>query len=252
MGSAPQLRWTSAACSDVGLVREINEDACLDRPARGLWAVADGMGGHARGDVASRMVVEALDRLASPGDLPGFVVAAQQRLQEVNRQLRREAACRAVRLIGSTVVVLLAGDRECGYLWAGDSRLYLYRGGRLQQLTRDHSQIEAFKSLGDPVPASASPNLITRAVGAVDTLDLDQGTLKVSDGDMFLLCSDGLSNVVGEHDMRGALASGNCRQAAETLVESALQRGGRDNISALVVLAEDLCDTDKTTLNPAL
>jgi len=249
---ATRFQWMSAARSDAGLVREINEDACLDQPAKGLWAVADGMGGHALGDFASRMVVEALDRLAPPDSVLEFVAAAVQRLQDVNRQLRAEAATHAVRIIGSTVVVLLARERQCRYLWAGDSRLYLYRNGSLTQLTRDHNQIELLRSLGDPCPESATHNAITRAVGALDTLELDQGTVKLSDGDMFLLCSDGLSNAVSEQEICRALLPGNCRQAAEALIEIALKRGGRDNISAVVALAEDPCNADKTVLNPAL
>ena len=254
--SVVPFRWTSAACSHVGLVREINEDAWLDQPARGLWAVADGMGGHTLGDFASRMVIDHLNRLdppASPGDV---ISAARQQLQTVNRQLRAEAAVRNVRVIGSTVVALFACDRWCGYLWAGDSRLYLYRHGRLTQLTRDHNQLEELKSRGDLPPPDSSNyparNLITRAVGAVETLELDEKNMEVIDGDMFLLCSDGLSNDVGEGEMCDALIAGNCRQAAEALVEMALMRGGRDNITAVVVRAEDPDRTDRTMLNPAL
>lgn len=255
MRCATPFRWTSAACSHVGLVREVNEDACLDQPAKGLWAVADGMGGHTLGDFASRMVVDHLSQLAPPNSLGEFVSAARQQLQAANRQLRTEAASRDVRIIGSTVVVLLARDRYCACLWAGDSRLYLYRNGQLKQLTRDHSQLEELKSRGDlslADPANYPPrNMITRAVGAVDTLDLDNETLGVHDNDMFLLCSDGLSNDVSEQEMCGTLVSGNCRQAAQALIEMALRHGGRDNISALVVRAEDPDCTDKTALNPA-
>ncbi len=252
MNCVPPFRWQSAACSDVGLGRAINEDAYLEQPEKGLWAIADGMGGYSCGDFASRMVVEALGRLDLSGSALELAAAAQQCLQEVNRQLRVEAATRDVRIIGSTVVVLLACERHCRYLWAGDSRLYLYRDGRLKQLTRDHNQIELFKSQGHRPPESAARNVITRAVGAVDTLSLDQGTVTVMDGDIFLLCSDGLSNTLGAHEICSALLSGNCRQASETLIEIALKRGGRDNISAVVALAEDPRSTDKTVLNPEL
>ncbi|MGE5469697.1 MAG: PP2C family protein-serine/threonine phosphatase [Bacteroidota bacterium] len=257
MACASLFRWTSAACSDVGLVREINEDSCLDEPARGLWAVADGMGGHTLGDFASQMVVDHLRRLDESPDNPGDrVEAARQRLQAVNWRLREEAASREVRIIGSTVVVLLACDPFCAYLWAGDSRLYLYRGGLLRQLTRDHNQFEEFKARGDVDPDEFLDfpvrNLITRAVGAVDTLTLDHQTIAVNDGDMFLLCSDGLSNEVSDAEMSHVLLTGNCRQAAESLVDMALRQGGRDNISAIVVRAEDPDSLDRTMVNPAL
>jgi protein phosphatase len=111
---ASQFRWTSSARSDAGRVREINEDACLDQPDPGRWAVADGMGGHAVGDLASRLVIDALSRLASPVSLKTLIADARARLQAANGQLRDEAARRQVQRIGSTVVVLLACDRFCG------------------------------------------------------------------------------------------------------------------------------------------
>lgn len=251
-----EFGWTSSSRSHVGLVRQVNEDACLDLPARGLWAVADGMGGHALGDVASRMVVETLAGLPPPESLTQFITDAADSLQSVNRQLRTEAATREVQIIGSTVVVLLAHNRSCSCLWAGDSRIYLFRDGRLSLLTRDHSQVEELLQTGTITDADAlvhpARNLITRAIGASDILELDEQTLEVMDGDMFLLCSDGLSNEVGEDDMRRALIPGNCRLASDVLVDMALEHGGRDNISVVVVRAEDLYSTEKTVLNPAL
>lgn len=255
MTHASQFRWTSAARSHVGLVRTINEDAYLDQPERGLWVVADGMGGHARGDLASRMVVDALHDIP-PDALVKRVTDARDRLQAVNQQLRTEAAMRNVPIIGSTVVVLLACERHCAYLWAGDSRIYLCRGANLRRLTRDHSQVEELKSMGNRVAEAiishAARNLITRAIGAADTLDLEEETMEINDGDMFLLCSDGLSNEVSEEEMRNALVPGNCRHASETLLDMALMRGGHDNISIVVARADDLGSSDKTVLNPAL
>lgn len=251
-----EFGWTSSSRTHVGLVRQINEDACLDLPARGLWAVADGMGGHALGDMASRMVVETLSSLPPPESLTQFITDAADSLQSVNRQLREEAAQRDVLIIGSTVVVLLAHDQRCSCLWAGDSRIYLFRDGHLLMLTRDHSQVEELKYSGTISAEEAivhpARNLITRAIGAADILELDEQTLEVKDGDMFLLCSDGLSNEVSEEEMRSALLPGNCRQATDILVDLALEHGGRDNISVVVVRADDLYSTEKTVLNPAL
>lgn len=249
-------QWSSAARSDVGLVRSRNEDAVLDRVARGLWVVADGMGGHALGDLASRMVVSALDKVPASDALAQLLASAQDQLRLANRQLRTEAENHGVPIIGSTVVALLACGYSCGFLWAGDSRIYLYRSGSLSQLTRDHNQLEERKLQNNFTPedsiALPSRNMITRAVGAADTLDVEQGTMDVKDGDIFLLCSDGLSNAVSEPEMCGELAAGNCRQAVEGLVDLALKRGGRDNISVIVVRADDLDGSDKTALNPAL
>jgi protein phosphatase len=250
-----RFRWTSASLSHVGLVREINEDACLDQPEPGLWAVADGMGGHSVGDFASRKVIEALSDVPPAASLESFVAEARGRLHAVNRELRAEAASRNVRMIGSTVVALLACDGYCAALWAGDSRVYLYRNGRLRQLTRDHSQWEELKALGnvmmDDDLRQYARHAVTRAVGALDALDLDEAIVEVSDGDIFLLCSDGLSNAVTEQQIGNALLPGNCRRASEALVEMALKSGGADNISVVVVRAEDL-NGDRTMFNPAL
>ena len=178
--------------------------------------------------------------------------AARARLAQVNTMLRTQAHSRGVPVIGSTVVVLLALGIEVACLWAGDSRIYLYRHGRLQQLTRDHSQLEALKARGADIAAcAASPNMITRAVGAADTIDVDVANLSARDGDIFLLCSDGLSTPVEDEAIAAALASGDCAQAAQDLVGLALANGGRDNITVVVVRVDDLAG-DKTVINPAL
>jgi protein phosphatase len=255
MGEELQLRWSSAARTDVGLVRTRNEDSVLDRPARRLWAVADGMGGHSFGDVASKMAVDALDALAPAPTLHQARDDARAALLGVNQALLAEAAARSVEVIGSTVVVLLAHGRTATCVWAGDSRIYLCRGGGLHQLTRDHNQFEELQVRNHISAAEAMTypggSMITRALGAADALELDDVELQVSDRDVFLLCSDGLSNAVSPEDIYGALAGGDCRQAADQLIALALANGGSDNISVVVVRADDV-DRDQTVLNPAL
>lgn len=256
MTTDTDFRWSSAARTDPGLVRARNEDACLEQPQHALWVVADGMGGHALGDFASRAVVEGLRGLA-PGDaLPARLAAARSRLQAVNRQLCDEALARGAQIIGSTVVVLLARKRSCCYLWAGDSRIYLYREQRLIQLTRDHSQYAEYVAVHGSEPGDGARypprNLITRAVGAAADLVPDDGTLEVNDGDMFLLCSDGLSNEVDDQDIGAVLDCGDCGVAADALVDMALRHGGRDNVTVIVVRADDAPGEETTVLNPAL
>jgi protein phosphatase len=255
MSENAQLRWTSAARTDLGLVRSNNEDMVLDRPERRMWAVADGMGGHAYGEVASRMTVEALDALPAEESLQQAVAQARVCLLGVNDALLAEAAARRVPVIGTTLVLLLASGRSGACIWAGDSRIYLCRGGSLHQLTRDHNQFEELQARNhlSPQDAQAWPgaNMITRALGAATTLELDEVQVQVSDGDMFLLCSDGLSNAVGLDAMFGALTGGDCTQAADALIRLALAAGGRDNISVVVVRADDV-EPDRTVLNPSL
>ena len=246
------IRWSSASRSHPGRVREVNEDACLEQPRCGVWVVADGMGGHSLGEFASRVAVRSLMDLPDAASLEQRLHTARTRLQETNRRLRTEAARRDVPVIGTTIVALLASERRCACLWAGDSRIYLYRAGRLRQLTRDHSQLEAVRSLqlgsSDETLDRPPPNVITRALGGDDTLELDDVIVDVVDGDVFLLCSDGLSNEVSEVAIEEALLPGSCRLAADALVDMALERGGRDNITAVAVRAEDLSSPDRTVL----
>jgi protein phosphatase len=242
MSDEPQLRWTSAARSDVGLVRSHNEDAFLELPARRMWAVADGMGGHAFGEIASKMVIDALGILPEPSSLQQAEADARIGLIAANAALVAEAAARQVPVIGSTVVLLLAYGREAACVWAGDSRIYLCRDGKLYQLTRDHNLFEELqiKNHLSPEEALAYPgaSMITRAVGAADTLEPEEVEVQVEPADLFLLCSDGLSNEVGPDGMLAALASGDCERAAEALVALALANGGRDNITVVVVRAD--------------
>jgi len=251
-----QFRWISAASTDVGLVRERNEDACLDAPERGIWAVADGMGGHAVGEFASRAIVQALTALPAAENLDAAVEHARIAIQTVNQLLIDEAQRMKVRVIGSTVVMLMACERRCSCLWAGDSRLYLFRDGHLKQLTRDHSQVERLKARGLITAEEArhhpAHNTITRAVGAAPTLDLELLTLEIGDGDVFLLCSDGLSNEVEDAQIAELLDLGHEPvTTADALLKSALAHGGRDNVSVVVIRAEDMGGgSDMTLLNP--
>jgi protein phosphatase len=190
--------------------------------------------------------------LPTAKDLEQRVSAALVWLQEVNRQLRTEALLRDVPLIGTTIAALLAAGNSCSCLWAGDSRIYLYRAGRLRQLTRDHSQLEAARSRhisrSDETLARPRANLITRALGAEDALQIDRTNIELRDGDIFLLCTDGLSNEVSELSIRQALMPGICSLACEALVDMALEREARDNITAVVVRAEDVSSPDRTIL----
>jgi protein phosphatase len=251
MAQATPFHWQSASCSHVGRVRRINEDALLDQPERGLWAVADGMGGHTLGDVASRMVVDALARLPDAG-----AASIRDCLADVNRRLMKEAAMRDVQVIGSTAVVLAASGSRCICLWAGDSRIYRYRDGLLQQLTRDHSHVEELVARGllSPAEASRHPghNLITRAIGVADLLEVEECDTEVQAGDMFVLCSDGLSNEVDAQQIAEVLARHDCSLAAQRLVEEALEHGGRDNVTVVVAMAIDPRHDEMTAVNPAL
>jgi protein phosphatase len=246
------FRWSSASRSHPGRVREVNEDACLDQSDQGLWAVADGMGGHTLGEFASGLAVQGLKDLPPAEELEERVAAALERLREVNRRLRAEAQWRNVPLIGTTIAALVAAGNLCSCLWAGDSRIYLFRAGCLKQLTRDHNHLEAARSRrvsrSDETLARPRKNWITRALGAEDTLDIERTTVELIDGDIFLLCTDGLSNEVSELSIEQALLPGICDWACEALLDMALEREARDNITAVVARAEDLSSPDRTII----
>ncbi len=246
------FHWSSASRSHPGRVRENNEDACLDQSTQGLWAVADGMGGHTLGEFASGLAVKGLMDLPAAQDLEQRVAAAMDRLQEVNRRLRDEAQWREVPLIGTTIAALVAAGSLCSCLWAGDSRIYLFRDGHLKQLTRDHNHLEAARSRrvsrSDDTLVRPRKNLITRALGAEDTLDIDRTNVELMDGDIFLLCTDGLSNEVSELSIEQALLPGVCSMACDALLDMALDREARDNITVVVVRAENPSSPDRTII----
>ncbi|PIE83128.1 MAG: serine/threonine protein phosphatase [Candidatus Contendobacter odensis] len=236
------FQWSSSGRSHVGMVRAINEDACLVFPEIGLWAVADGMGGHEAGNVASQMVVEALQHITPPQDWQTFLEEVKTRLYEVNTNLREESARRYQnRTIGSTVVVLVAYGSQCACLWAGDSRIYRLRDGELQQLTRDHSHVQELVDQGLIASEEACKhplaNVITRAVGSSDDLQIDEMVYPLQSGDMFLLCSDGLNKAVSDAEVAHLLAdsSHNCQEAVNAFIHLALMRDVNDNVTTVVV-----------------
>jgi serine/threonine-protein phosphatase Stp1 len=239
--SAPSARFRSWAATHVGAVRRHNEDCVLNRPDLGLWAVADGAGGHQAGEVAAQTICGLLE--AIPPDLAGqrMLAEVRRRLQQAHDVLREEAARRGPgALVASTVVVLLARDGHFACLWAGDSRAYLLRGGQFTQLTRDHSLVQQMVDAGSITAAQAvghpHGNVITRAVGAdAEVLDLDKVTGLLLPGDRFLLCSDGLCKTLAEQRLAILLGERNAGAAAERLIVSALDEKATDNVSVVIV-----------------
>lgn len=233
-------RWSCAAATHVGKVRKVNEDAYLSCPELGMWAVADGMGGHHAGDVASRTVVEQLAGVQVHGRLSELVDDVEDRLLTANRVLQGMAAqLHPPTVMGSTVAVLLAHGHYCLSLWSGDSRVYRLRAGSLEQITRDHSQVQQWVDQGILPVAEAerhpASNIITRAVGADVQLWLDMELRALQDEERYLICSDGLYREVTAAEIAQRLARGSCAEACESLVDAALAHGARDNLTLVVV-----------------
>ena len=224
----------------VGLRRKVNEDSIAIRTDRGMWAVADGMGGHDAGDVASGTVTEALMRLPIVYSLDGLVETAVSALQSVNQKLiDLAAATNTSRTIGSTVVGLAIAGQEFRCFWAGDSRAYRVRDRRIERLTRDHSLVQDLVNAGmmNPQEAETHPNanVITRAVGVVEELKVEIVSGDVLSGDQFLLASDGLTRVVPDDELATELLTNNAAEAADRLIDIVLSRGAPDNISIIII-----------------
>jgi len=226
------LRFVSAGRTDRGVVRDTNQDAFLERPESGIWVVADGMGGHEQGELASRLICDGLLNVAPEVSLEAMSLAVQYRLAEVNAQLHRMATRESAPVkSGSTVVVLLTRGLHCEVLWAGDSRAYRIRDGKIDGLTRDHVW------MGAGGAASEESTTITRAVGGESTLELDTWRGKVRPGDRFLLCSDGVTRVLDDTAILSCVLSNDLRTAANALVDEAIEAGSADNVTAIVIEA---------------
>lgn len=234
------VKWVCASATNVGTVRTVNEDAVLERPEIGLWAVADGMGGHDAGSVASRMIVESLGDLKKMDCLNDYVTSIEDIILNANsRLLEYSEIVLDGRIVGSTFVGLVIYGQIGVCLWMGDSRLYRYRGQELVQLSRDHSQVSELLQAGAITEEEAArhpeSNVITRAVGTSEELYLDLDVFDVQIGDIFLLCSDGLYNAVDKATMARHLGAGDMAAMAGGLIGSALENGASDNVSVVVI-----------------
>lgn len=241
-GNMPRTPFTvsSAGVTDVGTVREINEDSFIIRRHLCLWSVADGMGGHARGDFASETVVNALAHVrpwSQPRQLMHDVVA---RLEDANRILQEAASQDGASAIGSTVICMLALDRQGIIVWAGDSRAYRVRDERIEQLSKDHSIVEDLVDAGllkaEDAEDHPHAHVLTRAIGAAEVLELDFETIDLRAGDRYLLCSDGLTRVVSNAELLNVLSTErDSEHACQRLIDMAVDRGASDNVTAVVV-----------------
>lgn len=224
----------------VGLRRKINEDAYLALSDRGLWAVADGMGGHEAGDVASALIVEALAHLPVTSGVESLVDDSITALVRVNRSLLRLARSGdRQRTIGSTAVGLAVEGDRFGCFWVGDSRAYRLREGGIAQLTRDHSLVQDLVDAGmlaaEEAKSHPNANVVTRAVGVSDTLKVDTVAGDVRPGDVFLLASDGVTAVLGAEEILEIVNAQPLEQAADSIIATVLDRGAPDNTTLILV-----------------
>lgn len=250
------LPFDSFGVTHKGCVRELNEDNYLMDPEGGLWAVADGVGGHEAGEVASASIVDHLGTVGVATSAADLRARFEDRLTKAHQDIRKIAAERGV-IIGSTIAALLAIDGRFACLWSGDSRVYLVRGGSITQVSRDHTEVQELLDRGviNEQEAASWPrkNVVTRAVGANERLAMDFQHGETYPDDIFVLCSDGLTAHVNNSEIREAVVANPPQAACETLLGTVLSRGGTDNVTIVVVSIRNLRngDANLTRVRPA-
>ena len=231
--------------TDIGRLRRQNEDAAWFDESRAVFAVADGMGGHLAGEVASRMAIEAVQRMAQDNACPG-IAALREAVASAHETILAHAQdhieCAGM---GTTLSVLWLGVNYAYIAHVGDSRIYRLREGSLTQITQDHSLVEELVRAGlitrEQARTHPRRNIITRALGTHGENEPDLLVTDVRDGDLFLLCTDGLTGMVTDGDIERVLRENDMETAADRLLALALDAGGRDNVTLILCAREVDC-----------
>lgn len=232
----------SQALSDVGLVRTNNEDCYLADDDQHLFAVCDGLGGHAAGEIASGIAIKVLkERIGKNGSEPALQLG--EAIIDANMRIIRDQQLHPERVgMGTTLSALWIPDRDMNYGWVGhvgDSRVYLLRDGRLEQLTEDHSPIYRLYKEGslnkEELRHHPQKNLIERSLGLSSTVDCDLFSIEIKRGDLFLLCTDGLSDYLSDQDIADTLQAEDWENLGKSLVAKALSVGGLDNVTIVIL-----------------
>lgn len=255
------MNFRSSAATHVGMVRKVNQDSYAERSDIGVWVVADGMGGHEAGEVASATVTDCIKNLGPVESLADMIRSVEDGIQSANKFLLDQASSYdSPRVPGSTVVVLIINGDQGALVWAGDSRIYRRRDDKVELITRDHSHVQDLVEQGvieeDEAESHPMANVITRAVGISHPLELETKTINIRSDDQFLLCSDGLSRLVSNEEIQSMMSNKDGEEVAQSLLHTALVRGARDNVTLICVRnsteAEGfLLDDDKTVVQNA-
>ncbi len=221
-------------------MRALNEDRYVDRPDIGLWAIADGMGGPGGGDIAADTLAQFLTQVPRGGSGKQMLTDVRTAIMGANRTLiARALKAHNGAMFGSTIVALLTHQDFYICMWAGDSRAYLLRNNVLKRITTDHSVVQEMIDSGKLSPEQARnharSNVITRAVGVTDSLDLDMQHGRLQAGDIFLLCSDGLTGMVEDQEIQTVLRASTAEVAGDWLLDTVLDRGARDNVTFVLI-----------------
>lgn len=249
------FEWQFSGKTDVGRVRELNEDCIHTNQELGFVVLADGMGGHQGGEIASAMAVSSIAQDLENAKLDKGNEAEQSHaiasfldacVNKANAEIFITAESNDhYKGMGTTIVVAITHNNKLYYAHVGDSRLYRLRNGKLEQLTRDHSLINELLDQGfyktlEEAQQAGQKNVITRAVGIADSVQVDVAELEVMENDMFLLCSDGLNDMISDEQISDILNSfqGEADKVTSSLIANACEAGGRDNVSVILLRAE--------------
>ena len=252
------MQLYASACTHPGPVREANEDSFLVELEAGLFVVADGMGGHASGEIASAIAIDTVQQVLLGGINPDETRLARdvgdeeeeirERLRyamnQASIQIRKAALANPVHAgMGTTLVVMLIEDDEAHISHVGDSRLYLFRDDRLIRLTRDHTVVQQEVDAGRLTPELARivphKNILTQSVGYHGPVEPDTCTRPIEPGDLFILCSDGLTDPFEDEAVAEICRKNDAEDLAEILVNAALENGTEDNVTVIVVQVND-------------
>jgi len=245
------VQYQIGALTDIGQKRQQNQDSIGVFPELGLFVVADGMGGHRGGEIASALAVEAIPKFVGtpPMDIESSRQLVCGSIEEANRKIfdksRQDPKLHGM---GTTATVLFFRDGKLYLGQVGDSRCYLLQEGAIWQLTRDHSLVEEKFRAGiisrEEIKTDSMRNVITRSVGFEENVQIDCFEMEVHPGDLFVACSDGLSGPLGNQEIletvENALVDGDPQKAADGLIARANQNGGEDNISSILVQVQSV------------
>ena len=228
-----------SATTHVGHKRALNEDSIIVLPDQRIWAVSDGMGGHAKGDFASQTIIDSIAMVEQGLPPAELIQSLRQALHQAHATIQAEADAHGGATIGATVVTFMVADGHFAAFWVGDSRLYRLQSGTIELLTTDHSMVAALVEAGqmtwDEAEMHPHSNAVTRAVGIGEDLEIDKIRGELLPGDRFLLCSDGLSKYATFDTLERVLKAEPIETVADTLQQIALDGGGADNISVIVI-----------------
>lgn len=232
------ITFDTGAATHVGKVRKRNEDSYLVHPDMGLWAVADGMGGHNDGDLASQTVIDALRMIGPAASAAELLTLCENSIADAHMRLRSLARERGG-AIGATLALLLVYDGFYACVWSGDSRIYIVREGTISQISRDHSEVQELVSGGVITAEEAKKwpgrNAITRAIGVFDEPELEMRSGPLQPADAFVVCSDGLPRHVEDSEIMHFVNSHSPQSACDGLISLTLERDAVDNVSVVIV-----------------